>query len=165
MFRNAVNKYATTFTTTLFLISAVSGVFLFFHSAQDIFKAMHEWLSMVLLLPVVFHLYKNWNSFLTYFKRKTIYLPVAASLIAAVAFGYATAGSQGGNPFARIARAMETAQVAEVAPLFDKTPDEMIEHLRGAGLTVAAAEDTLKVVGEASGVPAREVISVVARAK
>ncbi|PLX37944.1 MAG: DUF4405 domain-containing protein [Hyphomicrobiales bacterium] len=165
MFQNIVNKYATTFTTTLFIISAVSGVFIFFHTAQDIFKAMHEWLSMVLLVPVVFHLYKNWNSFLTYFKRKTIYIPTAISLVAAIAFGAATMGGGGGNPMVRVFHAMENATVAEVAPLFDATADELTAKLTDAGFKVAGGDETLKTIAGNSGRSGRDIVFLVSSGK
>lgn len=155
MFKTLIAKYATTLTTTLFAVSAVSGVFLFFHTAQDIFKEMHEWLSMVLLVPVAFHLYKNWRSFLMYFRNRSFTVPIAASLVAAIAFGYATAGG-GGSPVGKLFGAMEKASIAELAPVFDKTPDEVVAHLKSNGFEVASADETpAAIAGKAGTQPGR----------
>ena len=164
MFRNAINKYATTFTTTLFLVSAVSGVFLFFHTAQDIFKAMHEWLSMVLLVPVVFHIYKNWRPLTLYFKNMTFAIPIAVSLVAAIAFGWATAGG-GGSPMGRIFQAFENSPIVEVAALFDKTPEAVIAHLQANGIDAAAETDTLKALGAKAGMPPMRLVALISEAK
>ncbi|MGE8104358.1 DUF4405 domain-containing protein [Allorhizobium sp. NPDC080224] len=56
---NILSRYATPFTTGLFLISLISGIALFFHLGTAAFREMHEWLSMVLILPFVLHLWKN----------------------------------------------------------------------------------------------------------
>ena len=72
---DSVNRYSTPFTIGLFLISTVSGVALFFHLGSKYFHAMHEWLSLLLLLPVVFHIQKNWPGVKGYFKRRTIWMP------------------------------------------------------------------------------------------
>lgn len=161
MFQNAVNKYATTFTTTLFFVSTISGVFLFFHIAGPFFKGMHEWLSMVLLIPVGFHLYKNWNSFLTYFRRKTIYVPIAASLVAAGVF-MAAGANGGGSPIGKIVHAIETSSVAEVAPIFDKTSQEMIAYLQDRGFKASSEDETLLSISRKSGTSPRRIISVIA---
>ncbi len=72
-----LTRHATPFTASLFFISAVSGVALFFHAAPGLFHEMHVWLSLVLLLPVAFHIWRNWHSLMTYIRRRTIYIPLA----------------------------------------------------------------------------------------
>ncbi|HSO47757.1 MAG TPA: DUF4405 domain-containing protein [Rhizobiaceae bacterium] len=62
---NLLMRYATPLTSGLFAVSLISGVALFFHLGQAAFHGMHEWLSMVLILPFALHLWKNWRSFLT----------------------------------------------------------------------------------------------------
>lgn len=74
---NLLSRYATPLTTGLFLVSLISGIALFFHYGTAAFREMHEWLSMVLILPFVLHVWKNWRPFLAYFKR----LPMALSLV------------------------------------------------------------------------------------
>ncbi|MEZ5839704.1 MAG: DUF4405 domain-containing protein [Hyphomicrobiales bacterium] len=163
MFKSLIAKYATTFTTTLFAVSAVSGVFLFFHTAQDIFKEMHEWLSMVLLLPVAFHVYKNWRPFLGYFRNKVIYMPLVASLVVAVAFGWATVGG-GGSPVGKIFGAMEKASISELAPIFDKTPDEVLASLKNAGFEVTSADETPAAIAGRAGTEPMRLIMVLTSA-
>ncbi len=166
MLRDLMNKYATTFTTTLFLVSAVSGVFLFFHLYGSTFKAMHEWLSMVLLVPFVFHVAKNWRPFVTYFKRKTIYLPLVATLVASLGFGIvSTTGGAGGSPVGRVFAALENATVAEVAPLFDKSSEDLATLMRNEGYTVGADGETLRTIAENSGKRGRDLVMFVARTR
>lgn len=58
-----LRRYATPFITSLFLVSLVSGIALFFHVGAGWFHEMHEWLSMVLILPFFLHVWKNWRPF------------------------------------------------------------------------------------------------------
>jgi hypothetical protein len=58
-----LSRYATPLITGLFIVSLVSGVALFFHLGSAWFHSMHEWLSMVLILPFVLHIWKNWRAF------------------------------------------------------------------------------------------------------
>ena len=48
-----LNRYATPLITGLFLVSMISGIALFFHWGSAWFHGMHEWLSMVLIVPFV----------------------------------------------------------------------------------------------------------------
>ena len=57
--KSFVNRFSTPLTLGLFAISAISGMALFFHLGQGVFHSMHEWLSMVLLAPFAFHLWKT----------------------------------------------------------------------------------------------------------
>ncbi|MCE8421489.1 DUF4405 domain-containing protein, partial [Rhodovulum sulfidophilum] len=55
-----LGRYATPFITGLFIVSLVSGLALFLHVGPSGFHAMHEWLSLLLIVPFVLHLWKNW---------------------------------------------------------------------------------------------------------
>ncbi|MFZ2101600.1 MAG: DUF4405 domain-containing protein, partial [Oricola sp.] len=79
-------RYATPLITGLFIVSLVSGVALFFHYGSAYFHSMHEWLSMVLIVPFVLHIWKNWRAFLNYFRRPPMAVASVVSLAAAVAF-------------------------------------------------------------------------------
>src|SRR5215467_11778081 len=64
-----LTRVVTPLTAGLFLVAAVSGTALFFHVGTAYFYDMHGWLSLLLLLPVGFHLWRNWASFLIYVRR------------------------------------------------------------------------------------------------
>lgn len=156
-----LKTHGTTFTLVLFAVSAVSGVALFFHWQGAAFHAMHEWLSMVLLAPVALHLWRNWNGFTTYFKRRTLYIPAVLGLVASLVFAWpAITGttSGGGNPTRAALGALEKGSIAEVAPLFDLTPQALAERLAAKGYRVAPDDDlaaaSLAEIASASGKPA-----------
>ncbi|WP_137157895.1 DUF4405 domain-containing protein [Rhizobium sp. FKL33] len=144
-------RYATPLITGLFVVSLVSGVALFFHIGQAYFHGMHEWLSMVLILPFILHLLKNWRPFLNYFRRSPMAIALALSLVAALPFVYLGAsGAGGGNPVMGVVRALEKSTLANAAPVFGKSPDALKAALEQKGYSVASTETTLGDVAKAS---------------
>lgn len=154
-----INRFATPLTTGLFLVSTVSGVALFFHWIPGTFHAMHEWLSMLLLLPIALHVWKNWNGILGYIRRKTLALPLIASLLVAIPFAAAgLTGGQGGNPAFRAIPLLTQAPLADLAPVLKTTPDALVASLEERGYNVASSEQTLETVAQGSDTPARELL-------
>lgn len=161
-----LSDYATPLTTGLFVVSLVSGVALFFHFESGLFKSMHEWLSMVLILPFVFHIWKNWRPFVSYFKRAPMMLALALSLVAGAGFAIPTMGTSGGGVSPRaLFEVVENGSVAQVAPLFGLAPDALAAALKAAGYTVASVDDKLSAVAEASGKTGFDIIGAVMAAK
>lgn len=161
--RTALLRYATPLTTGLFIVSLVSGIALFFHFEGRLFRAMHEWLSLVLAVPFVLHIWKNWRPFVSYFRRPPMVVALAASLVGALAFAVPAmmaGGANRGNPAQAVLGAVQNGTIAHLAPLFGHTPDGLVTALRARGLVVASSEARLTEVAEASGQPPREMLSV-----
>lgn len=141
----ALTRHATPYTTGLFLVSTVSGVALFFHLGSNLFHSMHEWLSMLLLVPVGLHVWKNWGALLTYLRRHTLLLPLLLSLAAGIAFAVPSLGSSsGGNPAFRLNNA------ATSAPLLHGSPAALQAKLQARGLQVASVNDSVKTIAAAN---------------
>ena len=148
----ALTRHATPYTTGLFLVSTVSGVALFFHVGSNLFHSMHEWLSMLLLVPVGLHVWKNWGALLTYLRRHTLMLPLLLSLAAGIAFavpGLSSTGS-GGNPAFRLNNAATSAPLTQLAPLLHSSPAALQAKLQARGLQVASANDSVKTIAAAN---------------
>lgn len=144
-------RYATPLITGLFVVSLISGVALFFHVGQAYFHGMHEWLSMVLILPFILHLMKNWRPFLNYFRRSPMAIALALSLIACLPFVYQGAmGAAGGNPVMGVVKALEKSTLSAAAPVFGKSPEALKAALEKKGYSVASTDTTLGDVAKAS---------------
>lgn len=150
MMNTLLNRLATPLTLGLFAISTISGVALFLHLAQGYFHAMHEWLSMVLLVPFVLHVWKNWNPLVIYAKRGALWLPVLASVAIAIPFAWPalTGKQQGGSPGIPM-RIMMKAPIADLAPLLKMTPDGLQTALAEKGYKASSTQDSIeKIAGE-----------------
>ena len=158
--RGLTNRLATPLVTGFFLISAVSGIALFFRWSPGLFREMHEWLSLVLVVPFAWHLWKNWRQFCVYATRGTLWVPLVACLAIAVPFamaGMGEGGRSGVNP-ARIMPILMQARLSELAPLFKLTPEALMAGLRARGFTVTAPNDPIETIAKASGKRAPDVL-------
>jgi hypothetical protein len=146
-----VNRYATPLITGLFLVSLVSGIALFFHVGPAGFHGMHEWLSMALILGFVLHLWKNWRPMTVYLKRAPMALSLALSVAAAAVFFVPTGDAQSGPPQFQLAQALYAATPEVAGPVFGLTGAELVEGLKGAGLSSAESGKTLRDIAAGSG--------------
>ena len=126
-------RYATPFTTGLFMVSLVSGVLIFFHLGGGAFKGMHEWLSMVLIVPFVLHLWRNWRPLVSYFKHLPMAIALVLSLAGAGAFFLPAGGSAGGPPQLVFLHKILNNKVSDIAPLVGDTPEALTARLTAAG--------------------------------
>jgi hypothetical protein len=165
MLQNFVTRYSTPLTTGLFLVSLVSGVALFFHVGNQYFRGMHEWLSMLLVLPFALHVWKNWGPLVNYLRRGWMLAPLGLSLAAAIVFAAPAMISPetgaGGNPMMVMSRVLAEARVGDLATMMKTTPDKIVARLEAAGLGVVSAETTIAAAATAAGKDARQVVLAV----
>lgn len=157
-FNDFMHRYGTPLTAGLFTVSAVSGVALFFHRSPRTFHAMHEWLSVVLLAPFALHMLKNWKPLLAYAKRKTLLIPLVLSLAVAVPFALTAGKGRPANPATQAVAVMTQARLADLAPVLQATPDELLSHLQQHGYKAGATTDTVAAIANASQANASDVL-------
>lgn len=147
------SRYATPLVTGLFLVSLISGGALFFHIGPGGFHGMHEWLSMVLILPFALHLWRNWKPMAGYFRHMPMAVALVVSALAAGAFLVPMGGTTtvGGPPQFRLAHLVLTRPLQDVAPVVGLTPDALTDRLVAAGYTVTRSAQTLTEIASASG--------------
>ena len=64
------------------LVIVVSGVMLFFHLGEDLIKAAHEWIGIVMAGGILLHIHFHWRSFKQYFKKPLGFTVIALILLA-----------------------------------------------------------------------------------
>lgn len=161
-----IQRYATPLITGLFIVSLVSGIALFFHVGQAYFHGMHEWLSMVLILPFVLHLWKNWRAMTTYLAKPAFALAMGLSLAGSAVFAYQGANNaSGGPPQMALARMILASPPEEVAPLLNLTSEELAAKLAAAGFATPGPGQSLADLAKASGKSDMELALLLARAR
>jgi hypothetical protein len=145
------SRYATPFITGLFLVSLISGLALFFHVGPAGFHGMHEWLSLVLILPFVLHIWKNWRPMTNYFRGKPMAIGLALSLLAGAAFLLPLGGDEAGGPpqFRLFSQVMKATPEA-LAPALGQTPESVAAALTAAGF-VPVPGQSLSEIATAAG--------------
>lgn len=141
------------------MVSLVSGVALFFHIGSAAFHGMHEWLSMVLIVPFALHVWKNWRPIKSYFERGWLVWPLAVSLIVALPFAWPalSSGGAGGNPQMAMFRALSEAPISAVAPVLKTTPEALVAKLKAAGVTAEPGQ-SIAAAAKAAGKDTRELV-------
>ena len=148
----SLHRYGTPLTVGLFAVSTVSGVALFFRLAPAAFHAMHEWLSLVLLVPFGVHMWKNWRPLVGYARRRTLFIPIGLTVLAALPFVYTgLTATRTGQPAFRAVRLMTQTPLTALAPILKTTPDALQADLQRRGFTVASADDRLDTITAGSG--------------
>jgi len=161
-----IQRYATPLITGLFIVSLVSGAALFFHVGQAYFHGMHEWLSMVLILPFVLHLWKNWRAMTTYFAKPAFALAMGLSLAGGAVFAYqGAANTSGGPPQMALARMILASPAEEVVPLLNLSTEEFAAKLAAAGFTTPAPGQSLSDLAKASGKSDMELAGLLVQAR
>ena len=149
--RHILHRYATPLMTGLFVVSLVSGALLFFHLAPRGVHGMHEWLSMVLILPFALHLWRNWRPMTGYFRHAPMAVALALSAAAAGAFLIPTGAERVGNPAVAVLDRVAHASAAQIAPALNTTPDAVTTALAGAGIAVSSVDQPLADAAAAAG--------------
>lgn len=130
-----------------FLLSAVTGVLIFFHLDSGLNKLAHEWLSWLLLGGVVLHVVANLAAFKRHF-TSCIGAGVMGAFAVLLAFSFVTVGARREPPFMASVRALSDAPLTTLAQVARKSPEQVKAVLAAEGLT--AASDT-QSLGELAG--------------
>lgn len=156
-----MNRYGTPLTTGFFLVSTVTGVALFFHWGPGAFHPMHEWLSMVLLLPFILHLVKNWNAFLNYLRRGWLYVPLLVALLASAYFFLVPSGNKGGGRQVafQVVNLVTRAPVGQVAVLLGVEPEETLRRLHARHFTVESDTQSIDDIARTNSRTTNEVLA------
>lgn len=167
--KSVILNYGTPFTVGLFIVSAVSGVALYFHVGTTLFREMHEVLSMVLLVPVVVHLWRNWVSFVAYFKRAAMPVALVVSLLWAAFYAYgalnpaASTAAAGGNPVFALLGTVQETPLSALAPAMRIDGATAVKRLTDAGFAGVAEGDSVASIAARTKRDRLEIIAALTR--
>ena len=105
---NIQRSWATPIAAGAFLLSAVTGVLIFFHVDSGLNKAAHEWLSWLLLGGVVLHVLANLGGFKRHFATRGG-LAVMGAFALVLALSFIAPAAKGEPPFMASVRAVFNA--------------------------------------------------------
>lgn len=162
-----LRNWATPITIGSFIISALSGVILFFHLNIGMMKPAHEWLSWFMILGVALHLVTNWRAFTNYFKKR---IPLAIigtfALLTVLSFFSLGGGDEGGKGNTRATsmksmRLLQNTPVTLLAQIDNSTPEALIERLKAGGINVENAEQKLSDIAKANQTDPQKLLQMV----
>ena len=134
-----LHRVATPLTTSLFLVSLLTGLALFLHLGPRGLHPAHEWLSLALILPFGLHLWRNWRAFMVYFRKPAMALALALGALGTGYFLLPAAQGQGagGPPQFQLARLILGQSPQALAPALGTTPEALLAGLAAQGIAVA----------------------------
>ena len=136
-------EWATPVAAGAFLLSATTGVMMFFHVDSGLSKPAHEWLSWALLAGVALHVAANFRGLKQHLQRpRGLALVGAFALLLAVSV-FAPAGGGRGEGGIPALDALASAPLASVAPIAGLSPEQVLERLRAAGFEPSSAAQSL----------------------
>jgi hypothetical protein len=155
-------SFVTPIVTATFAVVGFSGVLMLLHVKNAMVKESHELVGLLFVVAAAVHLVLNWNCFLTYV-RKPLTITLGIVVIALVVLMFT--GSQGGAPggphaMMEIARRVETAPLAQAAPVFGINAEESLTLLRGQGLRVGSQDDRIADIARNNGKNTTEILSL-----
>lgn len=133
-----LHRIATPLTTSLFLVSLVTGLALFFHLGPGGLHPAHEWLSLALILPFALHLWRNWRAFIFYFRKPAMALALGLGVLATAIFLLPAAQGRGagGPPQFQLARLILGQSPQVLAPALGTTPEALLAGLAAQGIAI-----------------------------
>ncbi len=138
---NPHRSWITPLVIGAFLLSAVTGVLMFFHLDSGLNKTAHEWLSWAMLIGVTLHVLLNLPAFKRYFTQTTG--KVIVGLFAVVlALSFIPAG-ESEPAFVPPLKALAKAPITVLAQVVGISTDDLKARLQAQGLTVTSDQQSL----------------------
>lgn len=127
-------ELATSFTTFLFLVIAITGVMMFFHIFDKYTKQMHEILGLAFVAIVFLHVFFNWKSMKNYFSNKMFYF--SGLVVSIVALGFILSVSDEPNPKRVVFNSVFNKPIKKTSVLFSDSYIQAKNKLQKAGIQV-----------------------------
>lgn len=127
-----------------FLLSAATGVLMFFHLDSGLNKPVHEWLSWVLLAAAVLHALLNLTAFKRYFTQRTGRTVIGFfAVLLALSFIPLRQGG-GGPPYTGPVKALAAAPLPVLAQVAGQDLPQLKARLQAAGLHVTGDQQSVR---------------------
>ena len=133
-----LRKFATPLVIGAFLLTAATGVLLFFEAGVGMVHVAHEWLSWALVLGVFAHLATNWAAFTNYFiQKKATSIPMVGvfALLLAASFLPQPGQREGPSPARMALNSLVAAPLGVVTQVANRPTDEVMRGLKAAGFS------------------------------
>lgn len=141
---SAQRPWITPVVMGAFLLSAVTGVLMFFHLDSGLNKTAHEWLSWAMVIGVGLHVLLNMPAFKRYLKQTTGRVVIGAFALV-LALSFIPAGGGGGSEpgFAPPVRALAKAPITVLAQVAGTSTEDVKAKLLAQGLTVTSDQQSV----------------------
>ncbi len=146
-----MRRWATPLVIAAFLVSAATGLLMFFHLETGLNKLAHEWIGLIFVAGAIFHIAANWPLFTGYFNKVTPAAVIAIGGAILVASFFAGGGEGGSGGVRAMVAALGNARLSVVAELAGVTPDALAAEVTALGYAVPNADATVADIAGSDG--------------
>lgn len=141
----SLHSLATPLVAGSFLISAVTGVLLFFHLDSGLNKFAHEWVGWVMIFGVIVHVVSNYKCFVMRLTKPVSWGIIGLFAIVLLASFIPVAQDRAGGGVGRAAMdRLVAAPLSVVAQVARKDVDTLIADLEKGGIDVDGADQSIR---------------------
>lgn len=153
LFNNSrLREWATPFTIGAFLLTALTGILLFFKINLGLVKPAHEWLSWLLIFGTAGHLALNWRPLVHSLSRPAGKIIVFVFIVLACASVLPlSVGKKRQHPVFSIAEVLAKAPLTAVAQVAHRSREETMAVLSSAGIRLVDGEQTIQEIADENG--------------
>lgn len=155
--------WITPLTMGAFVLTAVTGVLMFFKVRSGLVTPIHEWLSWALVLGGALHVADHWTGIRKHLEGKwgKGFVAGALVLIALAVWPWSAGGEheRRSNPAESI---LGKATVAQIAAISGVKTESVIASLEQAGARDAKPDLTLEAISASTGVPLGKLVAFAA---
>jgi len=153
-------SFITPIATASFVLVALTGILMLVDVKSATIKELHEMVSILFVVVVGVHLALNWSCFASYLRKPlTIVLGVVVVVLVVLMFTAGGGGSHGGRSPMEIFARIETASLAQVAPVLGASVEESVALLKAKGLQVSSENESIADIAKKNDQRAMDIIS------
>lgn len=157
---STVKNLATPLVAAAFIVSASTGLMIFFDFEPGLVEPVHEWMSWVLVSGAVLHLLVNWNAFTGYLSQKTGALFIGTAVVLALLSLYPWVEEEEGGR-KKAVKSLEKASLVTVSGVAGMGLDQLVEKLSGNGIAVRDSEDSIEEIAEQNNMEEKVLFGVI----
>jgi len=149
--------------TVMFAVVSITGMLMFFKIRVLSIGAIHIWLGLTFVAISCLHLLKNWNGFLSYFKKRSTLLSALFGVMVTVTFiivPMINPEEKSINPKAKIVGTMMSAPLSKVAAFIDLDEEMMVKELADQRI-VASTKQSVTEIAKANDKTNDEILKIV----
>lgn len=143
MNRNNLREWTTPLAIGSFMISAVTGILIFFHVNIGWIKIAHTWFSWLLVAGVAAHVITYWKTFPEYFQKLPGMAIIVTCLILTIASFLPIGSDRARPPFMAISSTLSAMPFTEIAQVLKEHPIELMEELENRNIVVKDRKQTI----------------------
>jgi hypothetical protein len=147
-----------------FVISATTGLLLFFDKEIGLVEPVHKWLSWLLLSGILLHLVLHWKQFTGYLSKKPAAAVIGTGVLAAALSMYPGFGERedegGKEQLGKMsATALSSTSLETLALVMNNTPEKLARQLNDKGIAVKDHSASIQEIARQNGRNDRELLA------